>query len=684
VIESEKGPYPGLRPFEAYETHLFFGRDGCVDEMVARLGQRRFLAVLGSSGTGKSSLVRTGLFSGLEMGLLPGAGSRWLIAEFRPGGNPLCNLAEALLKAENKARKKPRPTEIEIASLQTRFEQQGPRELIKWCQEGHLGDDTNLLVVVDQFEELFRYQSDDDREQAQALVSLLLESRWPRGTLSPRASDLPIYVAITMRSEYLGACTLLQGLAEAINEGTYLTPRMKRRECEEAIIGPARVCGIEVEPRLVARLLNDLADFAPWGDEKIEDQLSVLARRADQLPLMQHALNRIWHRARKQRRTGTEEITLKLADYHGLEQELNDHAEEVFGQLDVSVQPTAELVFRAVTLGTTVANAVRRPTRFGELLKICGPKSEGAVRAVLGAFGPGSAQFLTSDRSQAGEQVPEDVTINIAHESLIRQWKRLSRWLEDEGRASHEWRLLKERAERKDLLSWRGLVDALAFRNVSKPAFAWTWRSLMDSLNFRSVTRPWAERYGGGFDRVTWLIKKSAWRQFRRALIGLVAVAAVLSLAAYSYQKNQEFVGAKKAAITSAQKLLDHLKVSLPRGDITLNGANNILQVAQDIVGQQQRDLERTSEYIRLLVNVGSTASDIHGDIGNYPEAYRTAKEARDLVEPLRTEHPDDPEILQLLYITTWRIGDAISYRGSDSQNQNEALKEYLDAKALA
>src|SRR5262249_431954 len=221
----------------------------------------------------------------------------------------------------------------EIAALQTRFKQQGPRELIKWWHEDHRADGTNLLVLVDQFEELFRYQDNDKREEAQALVSLLLESRWPRGVATPRASDGPIYVAITMRSEYLGACPLLKGLAEAINEGTFLTPRMTRSQCEEAIVGPARVCGVEIEPTLVTRLLNDLEDFAPFNEGESKDPLSQLARRADQLPLMQHALNRIWQRAHEQRK-GSEQVTLKLGDYGGLEKELDDHAEEAFGRLD--------------------------------------------------------------------------------------------------------------------------------------------------------------------------------------------------------------------------------------------------------------------------------------------------------------------------------------------------------------
>ena len=665
MIEPDRAPYPGLRSFERNETHLFFGRDDCVDQMIARLAERRFLAVLGSSGTGKSSLVKTGLLSGLEMGLLPGAGSRWLIADFKPGGNPLRNLAYALLTAENTARKKPKPTDNEIAGLEARFKQQGPRELIKWCQEGHLADGTNLLVLVDQFEELFNYQSNDQREEGQALVSLLLESRWPRGVASPRESGVPIYVVITMRSEYLGACTLLKGLAEAINEGTFLTPRMTRQQCEEAIVGPARVCGLEIEPRLVTRLLNDLEDFAPFDEGDSKDQLSRLARRADQLPLMQHALNRVWQRARRQRKD-TEEITLKLADYRGLEQELDDHAEEVFGRLNTSEQSAAKCVFQAVTLGTTVANAVRRPTKYGDLIKICGEKSRNSVARVLAAFGPRGCQFLTSDRPQSGEELSDDAWIDIAHESLIRQWKRLSEWLEQEGRWSQEWLRLKNDTDRGWLLQGRRLKEAVRLRKEAKP------------------TSEWAARYGGGFERIAWLVGLNQW--FKRGFVAVAVLSAVfLSGFGYDwYQQRQAAVSGKRAAIISAQKLLDHVVVSLPRGDITVNGANNIIQVAQWIVDQQVKDSEVTSESIRLLVNVFSTASDIHGELGNYTDAYKVAVYARDLVEPLRTKNPDAPEVLKLLYIATWRIGDAISYRGLDSIHQMEALKEFRDAEGFA
>src|SRR5262245_50866973 len=219
LMSSERAPYPGLRSFKREETDIFFGRDNCVDAMVERLAAKRFLAVLGSSGTGKSSLVNTGLLAGLEMGLVQGAGSRWRIVDFRPGDSPLRNLARRVLGTAGLEGPEGRsePDDVAVSLLRARFKR-GPRSLIEWCREGNLPAGTNLLLLVDQFEELFRYQDYAGREEAEAFVALLLESRHPTGFANPNDAELPIYVVLTMRSEYLGYCSLFEGLAEAINE----------------------------------------------------------------------------------------------------------------------------------------------------------------------------------------------------------------------------------------------------------------------------------------------------------------------------------------------------------------------------------------------------------------------------------------------------------------------------------
>ena len=223
----DRAPYPGLRSFWPDESDIFFGRDDCIHAMMGRLAATRFLAVLGSSGIGKSSLVRTGLLSALHMGLLRGAGSSWLIVDFRPGqpeGSPLRNLARGLLEKSGR-----KVTPDDVSRMQAQFMREGPRALLNWCRAGHLPPATNLLLLVDQFEELFRYQDYSSGEEAEAFVALLLESRKPLEADSPETAELPIYVTLTMRSEFLGACSLVQNLPEAITEGAFLTPRMNSR-----------------------------------------------------------------------------------------------------------------------------------------------------------------------------------------------------------------------------------------------------------------------------------------------------------------------------------------------------------------------------------------------------------------------------------------------------------------------
>jgi tetratricopeptide (TPR) repeat protein len=355
---------------------------------------------------------------------------------------------------------------------------------------------------------LFRYDDEAGREEAEAFVALLLESRHPTESQSPQMAELPIYVTLTMRSEYLGACSLIDGLAEAINEGAYLVPRMTREQCREAIVGPARVCGVDLADALVERLLDDLASFAPWddGDKPDQshshsgtDQLSRLARRADQLPVMQHALNQMWREAIKDRKPAERGIALTLSEYEAIGKvrgAINRHADDILKRLGPE-HGVAEGVFRALTSGTTVANAVRRPTSFGELVKICGA-GEPVVRNVVEAFRTPDCNFVLPEIDH--KPVLDDATkIDLTHESLIRQWERLSTWLEKEGRAAHDWQRLNEDAGLSELLTGQRLANAIALRDEFKP------------------TPAWAGRYNIDLDRVNSLVSYSKWSETKRS-----------------------------------------------------------------------------------------------------------------------------------------------------------------------
>ncbi len=485
VFGTERVAYPGLRAFGREEFDLFFGRESCVDEMVDTLGRTSFLAVLGTSGSGKSSLVRTGLLNALELGFLASAGSTWRIAELRPRGHPIRSLAIALLEVQGNAT--PDEAEIEILSA---FLRRGPRSLIEWANSGDLPPRANLMVLVDQFEELFRYQDYSGREEAEAFVGLLVTAA---------RDPSPIYVAITMRSEYLGACTLIDGLPEVINRGLYLTPRMSREECRQAIVGPAEVCGFRIEDRLVNKLLNDLTDFAPWEFGGGHDQQRRLGRRADQLPLMQHVLNLLWQRARVRNET---DIVLTLADYEaagGLGGALDRHADEVAATVPSEHAHAIDPVFRSLVTGRTVEEAVRRPTRFGEIVALDAGQRE-AVAAVVDAFRAQGVNFLTPGMP---DPVHDDTIIDISHESLIRQWRRLSRCLDEEAHSADAWNQLLTRAERH-AAGAGGLLTGLDLDN------------LVDWWKRTQPIPAWANRYGNNFEEAEKYLRDSQFAEADR------------------------------------------------------------------------------------------------------------------------------------------------------------------------
>ncbi|MBX3579629.1 MAG: hypothetical protein KF723_20690 [Rhizobiaceae bacterium] len=479
MMEGRRLPYPGLRAYARDETDLFFGREGSVNEMIDRLAATRFLAVLGTSGSGKSSLVRTGLLDALELGLYAAAGSRWTIVECHPGENPLRNLALALLTAARGGE----PGETEVDLLEA-FLGRGPLAIVEWLADGNLPQDQNILLLVDQFEELFRYSNYAGREQAEAFAALLLEST----RNNPR-----IHVTITMRSEYLGACALIPGLAEQINDGLYLARRMTRDECRQAIEGPAGVMGFAIEPALVTRLLNDLAGFAPWEADRESSQLQRLSRQADQLPLMQHVLSRLWQLAA--RRDGAERLVLRLQDYVDigeLQGAIEQHAAEVIAGLKESSRPYVRHVFRALVTGSSLADAVRRPRSFAELVAVTGARPE-QVLEILDAFRSPDTNFL---RPPLDQEIRDGSLIDISHESLIRQWRSLSAWFAEESEFGARWLRLVE-AEDRHAKGQESLLGGLTLANLA------------DWWDREKPNAAWAAGHGGRYDRVSAFLEES-------------------------------------------------------------------------------------------------------------------------------------------------------------------------------
>jgi hypothetical protein len=393
------GPFPGLRAFEAEEALLFYGREAHVAELLERLGDSHFVAVTGTSGSGKSSLVRAGLRPALHRGYLPDATSKWRFATMRPGGAPLDNMAVALSAAFE------RPKDDLLKSLRSTS-----AGLTQAVVGAGLGDGESLLIIADQFEELFRFDVTRAQQADAALfVSQLLEATEQRAAA--------IYVVVTMRSEFLGRCSEFTGLAEAFNRSQYLVPRLTRDERREAIERPLRLVGATPSPALVQQVLNDA------GDDP------------DQLPVLQHVLLRTYREWERSGATGRIELS-HYTQVGEIEHALDVHGNEILDELSESAQRTAATLFRSLTVAQGGV-ALRRPRRMQQLYDVAGavtPEARREVDDVIARFArPGNSFLMLSSR----ELTPSTVA-DITHESLIRKWKKLEAWAREETRSA-EW-----------------------------------------------------------------------------------------------------------------------------------------------------------------------------------------------------------------------------------------------------
>ena len=462
-------PFPGLRPFRSSENHLFFGRDDQNHELLKKLKRNRFLAVVGTSGSGKSSLVRAGLLPRLHGGFMTPAGSNWRIAVFRPGHDPIGNLAKAL--NDPQALGNPKEEVLDQATIIETTLRRGDLGLVDATRQARLQPDENLLVVVDQFEELFRFkqaaESSQGGDEAEAFVTLLLEAA--------KSETVSLYVVLTMRSDFLGDCSQFRDLPEAKNEGQYLVPRMTRGQREAVISGPVAVGGGEVAPRLVQQLLNDVGD------------------NPDQLPILQHALMRTWDHWTQHHEDGGPIDIEHYESIGGMNQALSFHADEAYQELpDDHSRKIAERLFKTLSERGPDNREIRRPTRLSQICAIA-EASEEELLAVIDTFRSQGRSFLMPP---SGVALTPGTLIDVSHESLIRNWDLLKKWVDEETQSVQIYRRLAETAV------------------LYKEDKAGYWRDpdLQIALNWREQVEPnevWAQFYHGGFDSAIQFLDES-------------------------------------------------------------------------------------------------------------------------------------------------------------------------------
>lgn len=459
---STANPFPGLRPFKIEESHLFFGREGQSDEVLLKLSKSRFVAVIGPSGSGKSSFIYCGVMPILYGGFLTDASPNWEVVVTRPGAGPIDNLAESLLKnnpeyetadvEEKKIKRTIFSTLLKSSSL----------GLVEAIEQTRKKKDVNYLVLVDQFEELFRFKESHDANSVNetlAFVNLLIEAaNYP---------DTPIYVAITMRSDFIGDCAQFPELTRKINDSHYLIPQLTRDQKRKAIEGPVAVGGANIAPRLTQQLLNDLGD------------------NPDQLPILQHALMRTWSYWTHYKDYDGEPVDLKHYEAIGtMSEALSQHANEAFDELSEEQKRICEVLFKAITEKRGENFGIRRPTRLNEIAAIA-DVSEEDVAAVIEKFREPGRSLLTPAH---GTPMNGKSMIDLSHESLMRIWVRLKNWVDDEADA---------------VQMYTRLAEAASMYQVGK-AGLWRPPDLQLALNWQAKHKPtlvWGQRYNPAFER---------------------------------------------------------------------------------------------------------------------------------------------------------------------------------------
>jgi WD40 repeat protein/class 3 adenylate cyclase/energy-coupling factor transporter ATP-binding protein EcfA2 len=372
-------PYKGLIRFEAEDAGLFCGREQLVAQLVARLVATRFVAVVGPSGSGKSSLVRAGLLPALAAGALPGSDT-WVPVVLAPGAEPLAALA---------ARLAPHLPGADPAALAGRLEADSGA-LDQAAAEALAGqpEAARLLLVVDQFEEAFTTCRDETARRR--FVDLLVTAA--------EAREGRCIVALALRADFYGRCTAHPQLATELADSQVLVGPMSDEELRRAVVEPARRVGCVVEPGLPETILQDVA------------------AEPGALPLVSTALLETWERRRGRSLTRT-----AYAETGGVRGAVARLADGVYDGFDPAEQATARAVFLRLTEPGEGADDLRRRARREEL------GDDSVTDRVLTTL---VARRLV---------IADEHTVEVAHEALLREWPRLRSWLEEdrEGRRLH-------------------------------------------------------------------------------------------------------------------------------------------------------------------------------------------------------------------------------------------------------
>jgi len=465
ITENKKfNPFPGLRPFAPDESDLFFGRSTESGEVLEKLLNNRFVTVIGASGSGKSSLIYCGILprvrkpDGKET-------SEWKIISFRPGNDPFGNLADAMAESVSSSEGNNPGRETFLRELLD-----NPDGITVAVKKLLAESGGKVLIVADQFEELFRYSSLGKSDSTHAMTAKFVDSL----VNSVGQASVNVFTIVTMRSDFIGECAHYQGLTQLINNSNYLVPHMGTENYREAIVGPVNYAGAKIDLKLVDLLLSDIGD------------------RTDQLPVLQHALMRTWDHWQE---LDESDKPIDKTDYDSvgtISDAMSLHANEAYEELSPRGKEICEMMFKTITEKGSDNKGLRHPSKITAIKTIAGCSS-GELFEVVEKFRITSRSFITPRQNVP---LSDDSIIDLSHESLMRLWDRLREWVDDEALSVQMYLRLSE---------------ASAMYHQGKTSL-WRPPDLQLAINWRDRHKPtlaWAERYNPAFERAMVYLRTS-------------------------------------------------------------------------------------------------------------------------------------------------------------------------------
>ncbi|MEO3812727.1 hypothetical protein ABGB17_27310 [Sphaerisporangium sp. B11E5] len=569
-------PYQGLAPFGLAETGVFYGRGLATAQLTAMVTTRRengLIVVTGASGAGKSSLLHAGLLPALAIPghtyppPLPGPndgrdGATWPQVSFTPGPRPLQELALHLaVRCGADPDVVLRELRADPVHARARARQVLTAEQIRRRQEGGLDTlSERLIMVVDQFEELFTLAWHRHAEEAKAFLAALhaittsdSPSDWTmpdvrsgRMAGGPTASSPPGVVVVAVRGDFVDRCAAHPMLAQALQERLFVLGPMSEHELQRAITGPAAAAGLEVEDGLAEQMVRELSGHLHVPAGQAPDG----AGAAGALPLLSMAMVRTW----ANRESGR--LTRHGYDRSGgVATAVVATAEDTYASLSPEQQQLARRLILTLTAIGADGQVTRRRVPSGELETLCAPHEPGSTRQIVEVFttarlmvtGPGSPLLMPAGppaEHTSGVAVtapaPSDVqqavgtgTIEIAHDVLVTAWPRLREWLADE----HTDRVVHGQIM-KDATEWnqRGRDPSFLYRGIrleNATSAATRWQAEPGRYPGLSLHVP-ADAFLRAGNRVATRTRRRLQALFT-TLAGLLVIALVTAVAAVRF-----------------------------------------------------------------------------------------------------------------------------------------------------